>query len=51
LNGNPNTNKPLREWFRVIHLMLTSKKGMSALQIMRYQRGIFVAEFLNSARD
>jgi hypothetical protein len=31
-----NTNKPLREWFRVAHLMLTSKKGMSALQIMRY---------------
>jgi hypothetical protein len=31
-----NTNKPLRDWFRVIHLMLTSKKGMSALQIMRY---------------
>jgi len=31
-----NTNKPLREWFRVIHLMLTSKKGMSALQIYRY---------------
>ena len=31
-----NTNKPLREWFRVMHLMLTSKKGMSALQIMRY---------------
>ena len=31
-----NTNKPLREWFRVIHLMLTSKKGISALQIMRY---------------
>jgi IS1 family transposase/transposase-like protein len=31
-----NTNKPLREWFRVIHLMLASKKGMSALQIMRY---------------
>ena len=31
-----NTNKPLREWFRVIHLMLTSKKGMSALQICRY---------------
>lgn len=30
-----NTNKPLREWFRVIHLMLTSKKGMSALQIHR----------------
>lgn len=31
-----NTNKPLRDWFRVIHLMLTSKKGMSALQIHRY---------------
>ena len=31
-----NTNKPLRDWFRVIHLMLTSKKSMSALQIYRY---------------
>jgi transposase-like protein len=31
-----NTNKPLRDWFRVIHLMLTSKKGMSARQIWRY---------------
>lgn len=31
-----NTNKPLREWYRVIHLMLTSKKGISALQVMRY---------------
>jgi len=30
-----NTNKPLRQWFRVIHLMLTSKKGISALQIHR----------------
>jgi transposase-like protein len=30
-----NTNKPLREWFRVVHLMLTSKKGISALQVMR----------------
>jgi hypothetical protein len=30
-----NTNKPLRDWFRVIHMMLTSKKGISALQIMR----------------
>jgi transposase-like protein len=30
-----NTNKPLREWFRVTHLMLTSKKGVSALQIQR----------------
>lgn len=31
-----NTNKSLREWFRVMHLMLTSKKGISALQIKRY---------------
>ncbi len=31
-----NTNKPLRQWFRVMHLMLTSKKGISALQIYRY---------------
>jgi transposase-like protein len=30
-----NTNKPLKEWFRVAHTMLTSKKGVSALQIMR----------------
>lgn len=30
-----NTNKPLREWFKVVHLMLASKKGMSALQIQR----------------
>lgn len=30
-----NTNKPLREWFRVIHMMLTSKKGVSALEVMR----------------
>src|SRR5260370_3911985 len=31
-----NTNKPLRVWFKVVHLMLTSKKGMNALQIHRY---------------
>jgi IS1 family transposase len=30
-----NTNKPLRDWFRVTHLMLTSKKGISSLQIQR----------------
>jgi hypothetical protein len=30
-----NTNKHLREWFRVVHYMLASKKGMSALQIQR----------------
>jgi transposase-like protein len=31
-----NTNVDLRQWFRVIHLLLTSKKGMSARQIQRY---------------
>ena len=30
-----NTNKDLREWFRVVHMMLTSKKGISALQVQR----------------
>lgn len=30
-----NTNKPLRDWFRVIHMMLTAKKGISALQVHR----------------
>ncbi|MDR3462136.1 MAG: IS1595 family transposase [Beijerinckiaceae bacterium] len=30
-----NTNKPLKTWFRVIHAMLTAKKGVSALQIYR----------------
>jgi ISXO2-like transposase domain/Transposase zinc-ribbon domain len=31
-----NTNVDLRVWYRVIHLLLTSKKGMSARQIHRY---------------
>ena len=31
-----NTKVDLRQWFRVIHLMLTGKKGTSALQIQRY---------------
>jgi len=30
-----NTKYPMREWFRVIHMMLTSKKGVSALQVHR----------------
>lgn len=30
-----NTNYPLRTWFKVLHLMLTSKKGISALQVHR----------------
>jgi transposase-like protein len=29
------TKMPLRAWFRVLHLMVTSKKGISALQIHR----------------
>ena len=31
-----NTNKPLRDWFKVAHLMLTAKKGISARQIGRF---------------
>jgi hypothetical protein len=30
-----NTNKPLRDWFKVVHLMTTSKKGISSPQIQR----------------
>ncbi|MGA7621686.1 IS1595 family transposase [Candidatus Binatus sp.] len=30
-----NTNYPLLTWFKVLYLMLTSKKGISALQIHR----------------
>lgn len=30
-----NTNYPLLTWFKVLYLMLSSKKGMSALQIHR----------------
>lgn len=26
-----NSNKPLRQWFRVMHMMLTSKKGKSVV--------------------
>ena len=28
-----NTNKPLRDWFCVVHYMLATKKGTSALQV------------------
>jgi transposase-like protein len=31
-----NTNVDLRDWFRVMHLMLTAKKGISARQIHRF---------------
>jgi hypothetical protein len=30
-----NTNKPLRQWFKVVHLITVSKKGISSLQIQR----------------
>ncbi|HEY5065629.1 MAG TPA: IS1595 family transposase [Xanthobacteraceae bacterium] len=30
-----NTNKPLRQWFKVVHLMTVGKKGISSLQIQR----------------
>lgn len=30
-----NTNVSLRDWFRVIHMMLTSKKGVAALEVQR----------------
>jgi transposase-like protein len=30
-----NTKYPLRAWFRVIHMMLTSKKGVAALEVHR----------------
>lgn len=31
-----NTNIDLRDWFKVIHLMMGAKKGISAMQIQRY---------------
>ena len=31
-----NTNKPLRDWYKLVHLMMTSKKGISARQMGRY---------------
>jgi hypothetical protein len=30
-----DTKKPLRQWFRVIHMMLTSKSAVSSLQVHR----------------
>ena len=30
-----NTNYPLKTWFRVIYMMVTRKKGISALQVHR----------------
>jgi transposase-like protein len=30
-----NTNVPMRQWFKVIYLMLVSQKGVAALQVQR----------------
>ena len=30
-----NTNIGLRDWFRVVHLMLTAQKGVAALEVQR----------------
>src|SRR5271155_5681555 len=30
-----NTKVDLRQWFRVVHMMMTAKKGVSALQVQR----------------
>ena len=32
-----NTKVNLREWFRVIHMMMTSKKGVAALEAVHAQ--------------
>ncbi len=34
-----NTKRPLRSWFKIGYLMLTSKKGISALQLHRMMYG------------
>jgi transposase-like protein len=50
-----NTNKPLREWFRVIHMVLTSKKGISSHQIYRimgfgsYETALYMTHRIRAA--
>jgi len=50
-----NTNKPLRDWFRVIHAMLTSKKGVSSHQIYRtmgfgsYETALYMTHRIRAA--
>jgi transposase-like protein len=50
-----NTNIPLRTWFKVIYLMLTSKKGISSLQIQRimgfgsYETALYLTHRIRSA--
>jgi hypothetical protein len=49
-----NTNYPLRTWFKVLYYMLSSKKGVSALQIHRmigsgsYQTAWYVCQRLRT---
>src|SRR5580704_1855799 len=49
------TKMPLRTWFHVLHLMLTSKKGISALQIHRmlgtgsYESAFYMCHRLRAA--
>ncbi|MHB2029613.1 MAG: IS1595 family transposase [Acidimicrobiales bacterium] len=50
-----NTNYPLLVWFKVLYLMLTSKKGISALQVHRmigsgsYRTAWFICHRLRAA--
>jgi transposase-like protein len=49
-----NTNVPLRTWFKVIYLMLVSKKGVSSLQVHRmmgfgsYQTALYMCNRIRS---
>jgi transposase-like protein len=49
------TKMPIRTWFKVLHLMLTSKKGISALQIHRmigtgsYESAFYMCHRLRAA--
>jgi len=50
-----NTNVPMRTWFKVIYLMLTSKKGIAALQVHRmmgfgsYQTALYMTHRVRAA--
>jgi transposase-like protein len=50
-----NSNKPLLDWFRIIHMILTSKKGISSLQVHRvmgygsYETSLYMCNKIRSA--
>ncbi len=52
-----NTNYPLRTWFHVLYMMLTSKKGVSALQVHRtigsgsYRTAFYMCHRLRAAMN